>query len=118
MRTLLSFIAILLLATSSFPIGFADTTQTDSQNIESIEQPIVKTRKVLSISLEESVGITSEPPRKKQINKILDEKKDVLDVQIEQALKDQGKKEKNLRNKTLWEKYCWKNDVYRIFFIL
>ena len=70
MRTLLSFIAILLLATSSFPIGFADTTPTDSQNIESMEQPIVKTRNIISISLEESVGITSESPRKKQINNI------------------------------------------------
>ena len=67
MRTLLSFIAILLLATSSLPIGFADITPTDSSNIESIEEPIIQTRKSISINLDENLGLSSDAPRKKQI---------------------------------------------------
>ncbi|PJC50640.1 MAG: hypothetical protein CO032_03750, partial [Nitrosopumilales archaeon CG_4_9_14_0_2_um_filter_34_16] len=67
MRTLLSFIAILLLATSSMPIGFADTTSIDSSNIESTEKPIVQTRKIISVNLDEAIDLTSDAPRKKQI---------------------------------------------------
>ena len=70
LRTLLSFIAIMLLVTSGFPIGFADTTPTDSSTEESIEAPVVKSRKIISISLEESVGISSGPTKKKQIDNI------------------------------------------------
>ena len=67
MRTLLSFIAILLLVTSGFPIGFADTTPTDSSTKESIEAPVIQSRKIISISLEEAVAISSGPTKKKQI---------------------------------------------------
>ena len=67
MRTLLSFIAILLLATSSLPIGFADITPVDSSNIVSIEQPIIQTRKTISVNLDESIELTTDAPRKKQI---------------------------------------------------
>jgi len=68
LRKLLSFIAILLLVTSSLPVGFADTTPIDSSTEESIEAPVIKSRKVISISLEESVGISSGPTKKKQID--------------------------------------------------
>ncbi|MEX1148781.1 MAG: hypothetical protein WEB01_02115, partial [Nitrosopumilus sp.] len=67
MRTLLSFIAILLLATSSMPIGFADTTPIDSLNVESIEKPTVQTRKTISVNLDETMDLSSDAPRKKQI---------------------------------------------------
>ena len=67
MRTLLSFIAILLLATSSLPLGFADITPIDSENIESIEEPIIKTSKIISINLDETMKLSTDAPRKKQI---------------------------------------------------
>ena len=69
MRKLLSFIAILLLATSSLPIGFTDTIPIDSSNIESIEQQITQTRKTISVNLDEKMGLTSDPQRKDQIQK-------------------------------------------------
>ena len=70
MKILLSFIAILLLVTSSVPFGFADTTpQIDSSlNDELPLQPSTPTRKIISIDLEESVGLASGPPTKKEIN--------------------------------------------------
>ncbi len=70
MKILLSFIAILLLLTSSVPFGFTDTTpQIDSSlNDESSLQPSSPTRKIISIDLEESVGLASGPPTKKEIN--------------------------------------------------
>ena len=67
MRTLLSFIAILLLVTSSLPAGFADITPVDSSNIESIEQPITQTKKTISIDLDESMGFSTDDPRKTQV---------------------------------------------------
>ena len=67
MRTLLSFIAILLLATSSLPVGFADTTPIDSIDDESIEQPILQTRKMISIDLEESMALSTGSQEKNKI---------------------------------------------------
>jgi len=69
LRKLLSFIAILLLATSIFPIGFADTIPTDSSNNESIELDVIQT-KIILISLEEKIGLTSESPRKIKIENL------------------------------------------------
>jgi len=70
LKILLSFIAILLLVTSSVPIGFADTTpQIDSSlNDELPLQPSTPTRKIISIDLEENFGLASGPPTKNEIN--------------------------------------------------
>ncbi|MGY5143365.1 MAG: hypothetical protein ACW9XH_02680, partial [Candidatus Nitrosopumilus sp. bin_32a] len=70
MRTLLSFIAILLLATSSLPIGFADITPVDLSNIESTDQQITQTTQSISINLDETLGLSSDSPRKKQIESV------------------------------------------------
>jgi len=56
-----------LLTTSCLPIGFANITPVDSSNIESIEQPITQTRKTISVNLAESIGLSFDSPRKKQI---------------------------------------------------
>ena len=70
MRTLLSFIAILLLATSSLPAGFADIAPIDSSNTESIEQSITQTRKIISIDLDESMAFSTDDPTKKEIQNV------------------------------------------------
>jgi hypothetical protein len=55
------------LVTSSLPVGFADTLLHDSQNIESLEQPITQTKKSISINLEENMGLSTEPSRKNEM---------------------------------------------------
>ncbi len=67
MKALLSFIAILLLTTSSLPAGFADITPVDSSNITLVEQPIIQTRKTISINLDEIVGLSTDTPKKNEI---------------------------------------------------
>jgi len=73
LKTLLSFVVILLLVTSSVPIGFADTTQQidPSLNDESPIQPSTQTRKTISISIEENVGLSSGSPIKKAIKNVV-----------------------------------------------
>ncbi len=72
---LLSFVIILLLVTSSVPLGFSNTIpQIDSPlDDESSIQSFTETRKTISITLDESIGLSSYPPIKQEIENILSE---------------------------------------------
>ena len=66
MKSVFSLIAILFLLTSSIPLGFAETP---IDSLESETSPIVssapKESRNISISLQESIGMTSNDPQKK-----------------------------------------------------
>ncbi|MCV0430675.1 MAG: hypothetical protein K5781_03740, partial [Nitrosopumilus sp.] len=66
MKSAFSLIAILFLLTSGIPFGFAESPSVDSPYEQSeIVSSTPKESRTISISLEESIGIKSNPPQKK-----------------------------------------------------